>query len=362
MRKLNNKKLSSKQLSLLLAGSIALTSLVGCAKANTSETTEVTTTTTVVETTATPTPTPVEVSKDVATVDYMNRAKAVATTMYEANKEYFMEKDYTVEDLENVYYVLNGKYYDNEKNIIMDITELERSYEIILELVEPQRIIELSQQMKDVDKGYRSYNEYMDEVNASKLYDYSKAPLTNFIDVNEDNTDIRNFVTAYSIEMVKVTENLKNCVSYEDHMIDFFAVIRSAQTGDITDYKNINNYLHETTTDYGYGYLVAGIYKSTADMLNTVIDGEFVTVPVIKNGEVERYEDVRVGFTYDEQLLVNAHFFGDLYETEDILKARELEAELFQTYPNDVMCIKQDKINENFNYQPVKGNSKKYTI
>ena len=43
MRKLNNKKLSSKQLSLLLAGSIALTSLVGCAKANTSETTEVTT-------------------------------------------------------------------------------------------------------------------------------------------------------------------------------------------------------------------------------------------------------------------------------------------------------------------------------
>ena len=125
MRKLNNKKLSSKQLSLLLAGSIALTSLVGCAKANTSETTEVTTTTTVVETTATPTPTPVEVSKDVATVDYMNRAKAVATTMYEANKEYFMEKDYTVEDLENVYYVLIGKYYDNEKNLIMDVPELE---------------------------------------------------------------------------------------------------------------------------------------------------------------------------------------------------------------------------------------------
>ena len=148
MRKINNKKLSSKQLSLLLAGSIALTSLVGCAKANTTETTEVPTTTTVVETTATPTPTPVEVSKDVATVDYMNRAKAVATTMYDANKEYFMEKDYTVEDLENVYYVLNGKYYDNEKNLIMDVPELERSYEIILELVEPQRIISTNERCR----------------------------------------------------------------------------------------------------------------------------------------------------------------------------------------------------------------------
>ena len=363
MRKINYKKLNSKQLSLLLAGSLALTSLAGCAKTNTSETTEIpTTTTAVVETTAEATPTPVEVSKDMATVEYMNHAKVVAETMYDANKEYFIEKDYTVEDLENVYYVLNGKYYDYENNLIMDITELERSYEIILELVEPQRIIDLSQQRKDVEKGNRSYNEYMDAVNASKLYDYSKAPLTNFIDVNEDNKDIRNFVTAYSIEMVKVTENIKNCVSYEDHMIDFFSVIRSAQTGDITDYKNINNYLHETTTDYGYGYLVACIYKSTADMLDTAHDGEYVSVPVLKNGEIERYEDVRVGFTYDEQLLVNAHFFGDLYETEDILKARELEAELFQTYPNDVMCIKQDKINENFNYQPVKGNSKKYTI
>ena len=235
MRKINYKKLNSKQLSLLLAGSLALTSLAGCAKTNTSETTEIpTTTTAVVETTAEATPTPVEVSKDMATVEYMNHAKVVAETMYDANKEYFIEKDYTVEDLENVYYVLNGKYYDYENNLIMDITELERSYEIILELVEPQRIIDLSQQRTDVEKGNRSYNEYMDAVNASKLYDYSKAPLTNFIDVNEDNKDIRNFVTAYSIEMVKVTENIKNCVSYEDHMIDFFSVIRSAQTGDIT--------------------------------------------------------------------------------------------------------------------------------
>lgn len=361
MRKVNKKELNKKQISALLAGTIALTSVVGCS-AKTNTTSETTTapvvTTTTVETTVTPTPTPVEVTKDMATVEYMNHAKAVANAMYDANKEFFIENDYTAEDLENVYYVINSKYYDNEKNLIMDLAEFERSNIIIENLFEPSRYIELAQKQCDVEKGYLSFNEYMDEVNASTFYDYSKAPLTNFIDVNEDNRDIRNYINEYSIEMYKTTENLKNCVSYEDHMIDFFSVIRSAQTGDITNYKGINNYLQETSTDHGYGYIVACTYESVANMLNVIVDGEYVTVPLKKNNEVVGEEDVRISLDYDEQMLVNAYYHGDLVETEDIIRARKLIAELFQTMPNDVKCYKEVKEYEIYNAQPVKGKAR----
>ena len=351
-----NKKIDKKQLSLILASTIALTSLAGCGTKVTEDTTTVTVTpTTIVATTMVPEATTadiVETKDNQASTDYMLHAKAVAEAMYEANKDYFDEKEYTVEDLENVYYVLNGKYYDNENNIIMDQVELNRSFDITRELVEPQRINEMLQKYRDVEYGYISYEEYMDEVNASVFYDYS-ASLSNFIDDSEDNKDIKKFADDYSEEMIKVTENVKNCVTPEEHLTEFFAKVRSAQTGNITDYSNINNYLQETTANDGYGFMVAGIYKSTADFLNTVIDGEFITV---------QDENVRIGLDYDERIYLNSYYLGDLVLYEDIYKAKLLENELFQTMPLEVMCDKQEKITRNFNFEQVKGKTKRLTI
>ena len=108
------KELNKKIFALLATGTIGLTSITGCAaKANTNQTTSNTTATPTITTTLEPTETTktVEVTEDMASEDYMTHAKAVAKVMYPANKEYFDEKQYTVEDLEDVYYVLNGKYY-----------------------------------------------------------------------------------------------------------------------------------------------------------------------------------------------------------------------------------------------------------
>ena len=353
-----NKKIDVKELSAILAGTVALASIAGCAKTNVKKTinTSTTTPTTTTERVSQPTldttviTDSVVLNKDQATEDYMIHAKSVAKVMYETNKDYFDEKDFTVEDLENVYYVLNGKYYDNENNLIMEQPELDRSFDIIRELVAPQRINEMLQKYRDLEHGYITYEEYLDEVNASKFYDYS-ASLANFIDVNENNNDIRKFVNDYSIEMIKVTENVKNGVTPEEHLTEFFANVRSAQTGNITEYENINNYLQETCTDDGYGFMVAGIYKATADYLNTVIDGVYVKV---------QNEDVRIGLSYDERILLNSYYLGDLVNYDDIYSAKVLESKLFQTMPLNVMCDKEDKINNNFNFQPVKGNN--YTI
>lgn len=353
----NNKKLEllkrKKQLAAILAsGSIALTSIAGCSKKVEETTTTVAPSeTTVIETfIPTPTPTPVpEVKKTKATEEYMEHAKAVAEAMYELNKEYFDEKNFTAEDLENVYYVINGKYYDKDDNLIMEAPELYKSFAIIDEFIEPERVNEMLQKQADVEHRNLSYDEYMEEVNASVFYDYEKAPLSNFFDINEDNKDIRDFSNRYSEEMVKITENIKNCVSPEEHMIEFFGEIRSAQTGDITKYKNINNYLQETNTELGYGYVVADMYKAIPNYLNTIIDGEFVTV---------QDEEVRVGLNYDERQVLNLYYLGDLVMIDDLLYAKELEAELFQTMPLEVSCDKQEQIVTGFSYQPSKGNKK----
>lgn len=356
-----NKKLDKKQLSALLACSIALTSLAGCGantNTNTDQTTYTTNTSTVLNTSLEETTTNVvEIKDNQASEEYMQHAKEVAEAMYDANKAYFDEKQFTSEDLENVYYVLNGKYFDSNNDLLMDSIELDRSFDIIRELVEPQRINEMLEKYDLVEAGELTYEEYLDEVNASNFYDYNVS-LSNFFDVNEDNKDVRNFVNDYSIEMVKITENVKNCVSPEDHMLDFFAIIRSAQTGDITDYEGINNYLQDNSANDGYGFITAAIYKSTADMLNTVIEGQYVTVPY-KDGS----EDVRVGLSYDERILLNTYYLGDLVEYEDIYNAKLLEAELFQTMPLMIMCDKQDKIMVNFGFEAqVKGNAKTKTL
>ncbi len=359
MEKTNNIELRKKIAALVAAGTI-LSSIAGCnAKTTTESSSELTTAPTTIETTLEPTSTTVEVTKDMASEDYMVHAKAVAKAMYENNKDYFDEKQYTIEDLENVYYILNGKYYNSEHDLLMDQTAVDRSFEIIRELVMPQRINEMLQKYRDLEHGNITEKDYFDEVNASKFYDY-RVSLTNFIDVNEDNKDVRDFISDFSVEMVKVTENVKNGVSPEDHMIEFFAKIRAAQTGDITDYEGINNYLTETTTKPGYSFIVAGSYKSIADLLNTVVDGHYVTVPTKDRGN----EDVRVGFTHDEQLLVNAFLEGNLVETDAIIKAKHLLTELFQTHQNDVMCYAYEetmRLVYGIDNEYVKGNSKTYT-
>lgn len=352
MRNIINKKFNIKKISAILAGVITLTSFAGCnnSKNNTESTTYNPTTKTTVtseEVEEVVIKKRVVVNKDYADENYMIHAKAVAKAMYDSNKAYFDEKDFTVEDLENVYYALNGKYYDNESNLIMNQQELDRSFDVIRELVAPQRINEMLQKYKDLENGVITYEEYMNEVNASEFYDY-RVSLANFIDVNEDNKDIKNFVTEYSKEMVKVTENVKNGVSPEEHLTEFFAIVRSAQTGNKTDFANINTYLQETNTDDGYGFIVAGIYKSTADYLNTVIDGTFVKV---------QNENVRIGLSYDERILLNTYYLGDLVEYDDIYRAKKLEAELFQTMPLMVMCDKQEKITRNFGYEVIDNNA-----
>ena len=102
---------------------------------------------------------------------------------------------------------------------------------------------------------------------------------------------------------------------------------------------------------------MAAMYKGTADYLNTLIDGQFITVKT-KDGS----ERVRIGFNYKEQLLVNAYYLDEIDKLEDKLKVKEnLIVKLFQTMPLDVMCYREERINRKFNYEPVKGNEKTYT-
>lgn len=344
MKKYNKKDLieyRKKLVTLATAGTLVLGSATGCAANNKEQTVETTVApTTIVETTVMPT-TSIEVTNDVATEEYMAQAKAIATAMYDSNKEYFDDKQFTVEDLENTYYLINGKYYDFEGNLIMDQVELDRAFDTVRELVMPQRVNEMLQKLSDLDHGYISETEYFEEVEASKFYDYTVS-LSNLIDKNKANEDLINYINEYSTEMYKVTEDLINGVSPEDHLTEFFAIIRSAQTGDTTEFEGINNYLQENSSEDGYGFLIADTYKTVADYINTYKDGQYVTV---------QDENVRIGFSYDEQLLINAYNLGDLTgNVEAILEAEALEAELFQTKPWQIMCNRQDKIQINFGY------------
>ena len=148
MRNIINRKFDIKKISAILAGVITLTSFAGCnnSKNNTESTTYNPTTKTTVtseEVEEVVIKKRVVVNKDYADENYMIHAKAVAKAMYDSNKAYFDEKDFIVEDLENVYYALNGKYYDNESNLIMNQQELDRSFDVIRDLVDPQRINEM---------------------------------------------------------------------------------------------------------------------------------------------------------------------------------------------------------------------------
>lgn len=344
MKKYNKKELielRKKLIAVAATGTFALSSVAGCAaKTNTESSSETTVSpSAITETTVMPT-TP-EFDKDVASEEYMIQAKAVAEAMYDANKDYFDEKQFTVEDLENTYYLLNGKYYDFEGNLIMDQVELDVAFDVTRELFAPQRVIEMAQKLSDLEHGNITEAEYFEEVEASTFYDYNVS-LSNLIEKNENNEDLVNFIYNYSTEMYKVTENLKNGVSPEELLIDFFALERSAQTGDITEFKGINNYLQENCTEDGYAITVALSYKTVADILNTLIDGQYVTV---------QDENVRIGFSYDEQLLINAYNLGDLTGNVDaVLEAEALEAELFQTKPWKIICSRQNNIITNFGY------------
>ena len=356
------KELLKKKASLILAGTMTLTSFAGCnAKTNTSNTqTPTTTPTTTIETTVDNT-TVVNVpevnEKAIASDEYREHAKAVAISMYEANKEYFDDKLFTAEDLENTYYVINDKYYDIDGNLLMDSAQLNRTVDIIAEMFGTNSdYLELIQKESNLRHGELSFEEYQEEFKAYKLYDYSVS-LANFIDVNEDNEDVREFANLYSSEMVKVYKNLEAGVAPQE-LPDFFSVIRSAQAGDITKYKGLNNYLSDNTANDGYGLIVALMFIAPADYLNASIDGHFVIDPATD-------ESVRVGFSYDEQMLVDSViYYGDnINDPVLILNARELEAELFQYHLTNIVCDKREKI---FRIAgdantPTKGNSKTYS-
>lgn len=325
-----------KLLALAATGAIGLTSITGCAaKTNTeSSTSEPSMTTTAVTTTVAPTETTakVEIPSDVATEDYRIHAKEVAKAIYDVNKKYFDEKQYTVEDLENVIYTMNDKYFDSDSNLLMDKAEKAKSFAVITELVSPQRENELLEKQADYRNGFITKEQYDKEVAASTFFNYNASSLANFIDANEENNDVRNFLGAYSKVKGRTVLNIKNCV-YPEELKNFFAVIRSAQNGDKTDFNNINIYLQETTVKPGASFVVAGIYKATADELNTVTDGQTIEV----DGD-----EVVIGLTKKQQELVNAYYAGDLTETKDILEARKYIALLFQTHQVDAECNARD--------------------
>ena len=366
------KNINKKIVALITTGTIGLTSIVGCAaksnidnitsSMNTSESTI--TTTLEPTTTTTSETTKAVVNEDVATSDYQIHAKAVAKAMYDNNKEYFDEKQYTVEDLEKVYYLLNDKYYDEEMNLLFTQSDLEKALAITRELIMPQRVNELIQKYEDYQHGFITADQLNKEVEASKLYKYTIS-LANMFDVNEDNKDVRNFVTDYCKEMVKISKDLQAGASLDDeafkkHMIEFFAKIRSAQTGNVTDYPNINNYLQETTVKPGSSFVVALMYKSMADYLNQAIDGQYVIVPTKYGNEVKN-DKVRVGVSYEEGKLIKAVNEGKITETKYIMLVENINTELFQTHPLEAACNAEDASRANAG-MPVVKNGKTNTL
>ncbi len=344
-------ELRKKLVALAATGTIGLTAITGCgAKTNTTSTTNKTTlptvTTTVEETKETEVS---EVSKDTATKDYMKHAKEVAKAMYEGNKEYFDEKQYTIEDLENVYYVLNDKYYNEDGQLIMDKVQVDRASDVMRELASPQRVLEMLQKLEDLENKKISLEEYKKEVEKSKFYNY-QISLANFIEVNEKNKDVREFFNEYSKMENKVTLNLINGVSPEEILKENIIEMRKAQTGNISDnsvYKNLNNYLgNNTTASDGQAFMVAAMCKATADQTNQVTEGYFITVPVSKDGK--ETEKIRIGYSYNEQILVNAYYLGELTNTKDILIAKKLVLEEYQTMYFDTMCYRQEKVNNKY--------------
>lgn len=357
------KELLKKKASLILAGTMALTSFAGCtAKTNTSDTQTPTTTstTTTIETTTDDTTVvniPEVSEKAIASDEYRDHAKAVAASMYEANKDYFDDKLFTAEDIENAYYVINDKYYNKDGNMLMDSAQLNRTVDFIGELYGTNSdYLELIQKESDLRHGYITYDEYQEEFKAYKLYNYSIS-LSNLIDENEDNNDVREFANFYSNSMIEVYKNLEAGVDLQE-LPDDFSVVRSAQAGDITKYKGLNKYLSDNTANDGLGLIVALMFRAPADYLNASIDGHYVIDPATN-------ESVRVGFSYEEQMLVDSViYYGDnINDPELILKARELETELYQRHLTDIVCIKREKIFR-ISGDPeaiVKGSSKTYS-
>ena len=356
-------ELRNKLVALLATGTIGLTAMTGCtAKTDSTDqsTSNIIGSETSVTTVLEPTSTTMEVTQDMATAEYMAKAKSIASAMYDANKEYFDEKQFTADDLEHVYYVLNDKYYDSEKNPIMTSPELERALLVIRELAMPQRVNEMLQKYNDMINGRISEKEYFDEVAASKFYDCNYS-YSNFLDADANNTDVRTLAEDYSKVLQEVTERIKSGVDPEKPLLEFFQNVRNDQAGDINIY-NSKNLLTETTTCPGEAFFTAAVLKGTADLLNTVIDGYWVTVET-KNGT----ETVRVGLSgtreeenkLSDQEVVNEYIKGTILSEEDNARAIKLREELFQTHPFEKMCEAEVAIRENNGFYIIeKGKAK----
>ena len=349
-------ELRKRLMALGTIGALGLTGVTGCGKVKRENVPTVASETTVSLTTETTAPAAeekkVEVTKDMATEEYMAHAKSVAKAMYDANKAYFDDEQYTVEDLENVYYVINGKYYNSNREIIMDKPQLDRSFDIIRSLAADDRETEMLQKYSDLEHKRISEKEYFDEVKASKFYDH-KVSLSNFVDKRDNNKDLRDFLDAYAIASSKIQANIIAGVSSKENLEEIISIVKSASQGDLTKYNGIKNYMQQSTTEDGYGFLIAAISRSLGDKYATTLNGCFGKI----NGE-----NTRFALSYKEQELVNAYYLGDLEGNEEaILKARKYIAEKWQTYWFDIECNRQDAVNTKMGYEPVARNTKTYT-
>lgn len=364
-------ELRKRLMALATVTTIGITSVTGCAaktntnNTNSNNTSSLPTVTKSIEETTTPT-TQVEVSKDVATADYKNHAKAVAKAMYEANKAYFDERQYTVENLEHVYYVLNDKYYNEDKTLLMDKVQVDVAFDVIRELLESQRKINDIQNLKDVEKGKISLEKYTDEFNARSHYNWTIS-ISNFLDDNENNKDNIILFDEYSKMQLQVTEYLKNGVLPTEILEKNFIEMRQEQTGNISGYSIYKKLSHNLAVDNtaadGIGFASAAMGRAIANMNNAAHDGHFMTIPVEnttdKNKKVKT-ETFRVGYSYDEQILVNAYYLGDLVDTKDILKAKKLIIELVQSMYSDTMCYRYEKVTSKYYNVPATENTKTF--
>ncbi len=375
-KKKNNGK---KIVALLTAGSI-LASFAGCGKTESKVTEGSTTSETLVETTVTPTtietniPTiettsAVEYSENVATEDFITYAKAVSNAMYEVNKEYFDEKQITVEDLVHVYYFMNDKYYNVNGDLLMTYEDFNESTIILRELFFPQRENELLQQLSNVNHGDKTFEEYMEEVNASVFYDSINAPISNFIYPTPENKEAIDFFNEVSKENARRLGDIQHGV-LGTHVKDFFIDCYNAEAGNITvenrifnEDINLDNYLQDNGTKYGIKYAITLAMLANTNFANTYLDGCTIT---IYDPSIGQDVEVYIGLNYEDSRLVEVYEEGRLTETEDILRAEALKDRRYQTHLEEENCNVYEGIIRTVygieNAYAFKGNVKKKTL
>lgn len=341
-----------KQLSTLLAASIALSSLAGCSKANNNNNTPTSTsstyttpvTTTVTETGETTLALDTTTDTVIACNEYIENARELATALYNSDKEYYDLHQFSEKDIENAYYVINGKYYYDENDdgtyeLLMTRAELDRAYDVIRGAIASPELFELLQKYNDLENGIISYDQYMEAVNATVLRD-SSVSLSNLIEKKSSNEHIIQLADDYSANLYRVQADLKNGVSPEKNLKEFFDEMYAAESGDSIKYNKAINLMRNNSANDGLGLVVALIAKTNADMLNTVTNGIFVTA---YNGD-----EVQIGYTYLDNNLLVRYQRGEILTDEEMERALEKEEKAYQTAYYLYICDKINKINSTY--------------